>query len=130
MTDTRQGSVVDLEPGPDPIFAALGVLREAQEAHSRGVRDLEEALLSSRNPATKAMIAWNLHRLQDLEAEEAKAASALLDAEKALLNTPPTTAAGSIAVLIFLQDYLKAEPDLGLAVKGVAHVTAVLSAIA
>lgn len=130
MTDAPHDLLGDLEPDPDTIFAALGVLREAREAHSQGLRNLDEALLSSRNPTTKAMIAWDLYRLEDLEAEEAKDASALLYAEKALLNTPPTTLAGSIAVLIFLQAYLKAEPDIALAGQGVAHVTAALSAIA
>ena len=47
-----------------------------------------------------------------------------------MLNTPPTTLAGSIAVLNFLHDYLKGEPDIALAARGVAHVTAALSAIA
>ena len=130
MPDSRQQSSGHREAEPDPIFAALGVLHQALGAHSEGLRKLDEALLASRNPTTQAMIAWDLYRLQDLEAEEAKAASALLYAEKALLNTPPTTLSGSIEVLIFLQAYLKADPDITLVAQGVAHVTAALSAIA
>jgi hypothetical protein len=130
MSDFRQQPRGYLEAEPDPTLAALGVLRQARGAYSEGLRNLDEALLSSQNPANKALLAWDLYRLQDLEAEEAKAASALLDAEKAVLNTPPTTLAGSIAVLNFLHDYLKGEPDIALAARGVAHVTAALSAIA
>ncbi len=130
MPDSSKHPMRHLEAEPDPIFAALSLLRHAQGAHSEGLRNLDQALLASRHPATKAMIAWDLYRLPDLEADEAMAASALLEAEKAVLNTPPTTLAGSIAALIFLQDYLKAEPDIPLAAQGVAHVTAALSTIA
>jgi hypothetical protein len=100
------------------------------QAHAARLRNLDDAVLSSRNAATKAMIAWDLYRLQDLEVAQVQAASALLDAEATCLTLPPTTLAGSIAVLMFLKDYLKAEPDLSLAVIGVGNVAAMLSTVA
>ena len=121
---------IDFSPGSDPVFAALKTVRDARELHSQGLRNLDEALLSSSNSSTKAAIAWDLYRLQDLEVEEAKAASALQMAERIVLHTAPTSLVGSIAVLLFLQQYLKAEPDIPQTVNAIGNVTTVLSTIA
>ena len=123
-------SVVDFSPGSDPVFAALKTVRDARELHSQGLRNVDEALLSSRNSSTQSMIAWDLYRLQDLEAEEATAALALLMAERMVLNTAPTSLAGCIAVLHFLQAYLKNEPDIAQTVNAIGNVAAPLSTAA
>lgn len=99
------------------------------EAHGAASRTLEEAIRLSRDGANKAMAAWHLYRVPDLEMDEARTASALLLAERAFLDTGPTSLLGSIAVLNVLQDYLLAEPDVGLAVRSLAHVEALLSTI-
>ena len=121
---------VDFSPGSDPVFAALKTVRDAREVHSQGLRNLDEALLSSRNSSTKSAIAWDLYRLTDLEVEEAQAASALRMAERMVLHTAPTSLAESIAIPRFLQQYLKAEPDIAQTVNAIGNVAAVLSTIA
>ena len=114
-------------PGVDPIFEALTTLRGAREAHAAAVRELNGALVFSGEALTKAMIGWRLYRLADLEAAEAEAAEALHEAEKAVLKTPPTTVEGSVAMLAFLQSYLGAEPDMGLAITAIGHVATALA---
>ena len=116
-----------LEAGADPIFEELTTHRGAQEAHAAAVRELDGALIFSGEALTKAMIAWRLYLLADLKAAEAEAAEALHEAEKAVLKTSPTTVAGSVAMLAFLQSYLGAEPDLGLAITAIGHVAAALA---
>jgi hypothetical protein len=51
----------------------------------------------------------------------------LHEAKKAVLKTPPTTVAGSVAMLAFLQSYLGAEPDMGLAITAIGHVATALA---
>jgi len=121
------GDQVGREAGADPIFEALNSLRRAREAHAAAARELDGALIFSGDALSKAMIAWRLYRLADLEAAEAEAAEALLEAENVVLKTPPTTVAGSVAMLAFLQSYLGAEPDLGLAITAIGHVAAALA---
>jgi len=118
---------VGLEAGADPIFEALNALRGAQEAQAVAARELDGALIFSGEALSKAMIAWRLYRLADLEAAEAEAAEALYEAETAALKTPPTTVAGSVAMLAFLQSYLGAEPDMGLAITAIGHVATALA---
>ena len=62
MSDFRQQPRGYLEAEPDPTLAALGVLRQARGAYSEGLRNLDAALLSSQNPANKALLAWDLYR--------------------------------------------------------------------
>ena len=121
------GDRVGREAGADPIFEALNSLRGAQVAHAAAVRELEGALIVSGEALSKAMMAWRLYLLADLKAAEAEAAEALHEAENAALKTPPTTVAGSVAMLAFLQSYLGAEPDLGLAITAIGNVAATLA---
>lgn len=114
---------------PDPTLIALEVLLQAMEAHGAASRTLEEAIRLSRDGSNKAMAAWHLYRVPDLEMDEARTASALLLAQRVFLDTAPTSLLGSIAVLNVLQDYLLAEPDVGLAARSLAHVEALLSTI-
>ena len=60
-------------------------------------------------------------------AAEAEAAEASHEAKKAVLKTPSTTVAGSVAMLAFLQSYLGAEPDMGLAITAIGHVATALA---
>ena len=126
ITKVRIGDQVGLEAGADPIFEALHTFRGAQEVHAAAARELGGALIFSGETLTKAMIAWRLYQLADLEAAEAEAAEALREAEKAVLKTAPTTAAGCVAMLAFLQSYLGAEPDMGLVSTAIGHVAAIL----
>jgi hypothetical protein len=127
ITEVRRGDQVGLEAGADPIFEALITLRGAREAHVAAARELDGALVFTGDALTKAMIAWRLYQLADLKAAEAEAAQALHEAEKAVLTTSPTTVAGSLAMLVFLQSYLGAEPDMGLAITAIGHVATALA---
>ena len=127
ITKVRTGDRVGREAGADPIFEALNSLRGAREAHAAAVRELDGALIFSGEALTKAMIAWRVYLLADLKAAEAEAAEALHEAKKAVLKTPPTTVAGSVAMLAFLQSYLGAEPDMGLAITAIGHVATALA---
>ena len=123
----RKGDRVGLEAGADPIFEALNALRGAQDTHAAAAGGLKEALLFSGEALTNAMTSWRFYQLADLEAAEAEAAEALHEAEKAVLKTPPTTVAGSVAMLAFLQSYLGAEPDMVLAIIAIGHVATALA---
>ena len=126
ITEVPKGDRVGLEAGADPIFDALNTLRGAREAHAAAARELDGTRIVSGEALSKAMIAWRLYQLADLEAAEAEAVEALHEAEKAVLKTSPTTVAGSVAMLAFLQSYLGAKPDLGLAITAIGHVAATL----
>jgi len=110
----------------NPIFDALGALREAVELHSISLKELDGAVICLSEVANKADIAWQLYRFPDLEAAEAEASRALLEAEKTVLKTRPITVAGCEALLEFLQSYLGDDPQIGLAINAIGHVAAVL----
>ena len=67
---------------PDQIFEALGAHREALEAHSIALKELDSALICLREVDSKADIAWRLYRISDLEAAEAESSRVLVEAEK------------------------------------------------
>ena len=114
--------------GPDPVFEALGAHREARDAHSITLKALDGAVILSLEGADKADIAWQLYRIPDLEAAEAEASRAMLEAERAVLKTRPTTGAGCEALLGFLQSYLGDDPQIALAIEAIGHVVAALKA--
>ena len=126
MTSVANGGLSELEAHSDPVFAALGALQNARQAHAAAVLEVEGAFLSPGQATTKSVIAWHLYRLPDLEAAEVASFAALHDAEKAVLHEHPSTLEGGIALLSFLQSYLADDPDLGLAIRGIADVEAVL----
>ena len=129
MTSVVYGGLSELEANSDPVFAALGAFRNAGQIHATALLELDGAFLARCEPSTQAMIAWQLYRLPDIEAAEFAAHEVLHDAEKAVLNAHPSTLEGSIAFLCFLQSYLSDDPDLGLAIQGIADVEAVLMSL-
>ena len=130
MTSVGNDGLSELEAHSDPVFEALGALQNARQVHAAAVREVEGAFFVPGQASTKAMIAWHLYRLPDLEAEEVASFAALHDAEKAVLNEHPSTLEGSIALLSFLQSYLADDPDLVLAIRGIGDVEAVLLSLA
>ena len=125
MTSVVNGGLSELEAYSDPVFAALGAFCNAGQIHADALLELDGAFLARCEASTQAMIAWQLYRLPDLEAAEFAAHEVLHDAKKAVLNAHPSTLEGSIAVLCFLQSYLAEDPDLALAIRGIADVEAV-----
>jgi len=111
----------------DPIFEALGALREAQDAHSISLKELDDAVIFLHQLANNADVAWQMYRISDLEAAEAEASRLLLEAEKTVLKTRPTTVAGCEALLCFLQSYLGDDPQIALAIDAIGHVAAALN---
>ena len=130
MTNVANGGLSELEAHSDPVFAALGALDTARQVHADAMRELEGCFFPPIKPAAKALLAWQLYRVPDLEAAEVASFAALHDAQRAVLNAHPSTLEGSIALLSFLQSYLADDPDLGLAIRGIADVEAVLLALA
>ena len=128
MKSSENGALSELEAQSDPVLAAIGALHNALRVHADAVREVEGCFYPPRQAATRAMIAWDLYRLQDLEAAEVVSLAALHDSERAVLTAHPCPLEGSIAILSFLQSYLSDDPDLGLAIQGIAHVEAVLIA--
>lgn len=127
MTNVADDDLSGLEARSDPVFAALAALGAAREAHAAALRELEGAVFASGEVVSRAMVAWRLYQLSDLEAAEAAAAAALHAAKKAVLKTRPTTGAGSVEVLALVQSYLAEDPDIDLAIHAISNVTAVLS---
>ena len=85
---------------------------------------MDSALICLREVASKADIAWRLYRISDLEAAEAEASRVLVEAEKTVLKTRPTSFAGCEALLGFLQSYLGDDPEIGLVIDAIGHVAA------
>ena len=113
--------------GADPIFEALRGFSAARELHDAALRELDAALVFPGEAPSRALVEWTLYRMIDLEEAEAAAAKSLHGAEKQVLETPPATVGGSRALLAFLQSYLAAEPDVGLAITAIGNVAAALS---
>jgi hypothetical protein len=109
---------------PEQTFEALGAHREAREVHSIALKELDCVAILLREVANKADIAWHLYRVSDLEAAEAEASRALLEAERMVLKTRPTSVAGCDALLGFLQSYLGDDPEIGLVIEAIGHVAA------
>ena len=110
----------------DPIFEALGALREAREAHSLSLKELDGAVIFLHQVAKKADIDWQMYRIYDLEAAETEASRVLVEAEKTVLKTRPSTVAGCEALLGFLQSYLADDPQIALVIDAIGHVAAAL----
>ena len=130
MTSVENGGLSEFEAHSDPVFSALGAFRNAGQIHADALLELDGVFLARCEASTQAMIAWQLYRLPDIEAAEFAAHAVLHDAEKAVLNAHPSTLEGSIALLCFLQSYLADDPDLVLAIQGIADVEAVLLSLA
>ena len=110
----------------DLIFEALGALREARDAHSISLKELDRAVILLREVSNEADIAWQQYRIYDLEAAETEASRVLVEAEKTVLKTRPSTVAGCEALLGFLQSYLADDPQIALVIDAIGHVAAAL----
>ena len=130
MTSVGNDGLSELERHSAPVFAAFGALHNARLFHADAMREVEECFFIPRQGATQAEIAWQLYKLPDLEAAEIASLASLHDAEKAVLIAHPSTLEGSIAFLSFLQSHLADDPDLGLVIRGIADVEAVLLSLA
>jgi len=71
-------------------------------------------------------VALQLANLVDLEDAEGKASIALMEAERAVLTTMPTTIGGAAALLGFLRQHLGEDPDLPPVIEALGNIEAVL----
>ena len=90
------------------------------------LKELDRAVILLREVSNEADIAWQQYRIYDLEAAETEAFRVLVEAEKTVLKTRPTTVAGCEALLDFLQSYLADDPQIALVIDAIGHVAAAL----
>ena len=103
----------------DPIFGALRTERAAYHRFSDALSNLAQAGAFDLKVTSDA-----LERLPDLEEEEAKASAALMEAERAVLTTMPTTIRGAAALLGFLRRHLGEDPDIPPIVEASSNIEA------
>jgi hypothetical protein len=109
----------------DPIFAALRTEQEAFQAFSDALADLARAGAFSLDLQSEEFIAYQRERLPELEAAEGKASAALIEAERVLLTTRPTTIQGAAALLGFLRKHLGEDPDIEPVINAIANIESV-----
>jgi hypothetical protein len=109
----------------DPIFAALQSEQRAFQAFSDALTELARAGAFSLDLQSEEFIAFQRERLPELEATEAKASAALIEAERALLTTRPTTIEGAAALLGFLRKHLSEDPDIEPVIHAISNIEAV-----
>ncbi len=106
----------------DPIFAALRKERQAYEAFLEALNELARAGAFSSDPPSDDMIEMQEERLPRLEAEEARASAALIEAERSVLATKPTTIQGAAALLGFLRRHLSEDPDIQPVIEAISMI--------
>ena len=110
----------------DPIFAALRNERCAYQRFSDALAGLAQAGAFDVDPPSEALVALQLANLVDLEDAEGKASIALMEAERAVLTTMPTTIGGAAALLGFLRQHLGEDPDLPPVIEALGNIEAML----
>ena len=106
----------------DPIFAALLCEQRAFQAFSDALTALARAggySLDLRADAAQR------ERFLAIEMAEARASAALIEAERALLTTKPTTIQGATALLAFLRRHLGEDPDIEPVIHAMGNIEAV-----
>lgn len=111
----------------DPIFAALQKEREAFQAYSDTLADLAWIGAFSSDPPSNEVLEQQVAQLPDLEAAEAKASAALVEAEQELLATKPASIQGAAALLEFLRRHLSEDPDIKPVLEALGNIQALLN---
>ena len=106
----------------DPIFAALRKERQAYEAFLEALNELARTGAFISEPPCDVMIEMQEERLPRLEAEEARASAALIEAERSVLATKPTTIQGAAALLSFLRRHLSEDPDIQPVIEAISMI--------
>ena len=129
MTPDTAGAVARFEDYvlTDPIFTALQKEREAFQAYSDTLAGLARIGAFSAEIPPDDLLEQQMDRLPDLEAAEAKASAALVDAEQALLATKPASIQGAAALLGFLQKHLSEDPDINPVLEALGNIQALLN---
>lgn len=121
QTNISHARVIDPNDA-DPVFAALQMEQRAFQAFSDALTALARAGAYSLDLREGEDLQ---ERMPDLEAAEAKASAALIEAERALLTTRPTTIEGATALLAFLRRHLSEDPDIEPVIHAMGNIEAV-----
>jgi hypothetical protein len=117
--------LMDDQADADPIFVALRTEQEAFQAFSDALADLARAGAFNFDLQSEEFIAYQRERLPELEAAEGRASAALIEAERVLLSTKPTTIQGAVALLGFLRKQLGEDPDIEPVIHAIANIESV-----
>ena len=111
----------------DPVFAAIQKEREAFQAYSDTLAGLARIGAFSSDMPSDELLEQQAARLPDLEAAEAKASAALVEAEQELLATKPASIQGAAALLGFLRKHLSEDPDINPVLEALGNIQALLN---
>lgn len=111
----------------DPVFAALQKEQEAFQAYSDTLAGLARIGAFSRELPSDELLEQQVAGLPDLEAAEAKASVALVEAEQELLATKPASILGAAALLGFLRKHLSEDPDINPVLDALENIQALLN---
>ena len=111
----------------DPVFAALQKEREAFQAYSDTLAGLARIGAFSSDIPSDELLEQQVARLPALEAAEAKASAALVEAEQELLATKPASLQGAAALLGFLRKHLSEDPDINPVLEALGNIQGLLN---
>ena len=111
----------------DPVLAALQKEREAFRSYSDTLAGLARIGAFSGDVPQEDLLNEQVARLPELEAAEAKASVALVEAEQELLATKPTSIQGAVALLGFLREHLNEDPDINPVREALGNIQAFLN---
>ncbi len=110
----------------DPVFAALQKEQEAFQAYSNTLAGLARIGAFSNDTLSDELLEQQVAELPDLEAAEAVASAALVEAEQELLATKPESIQGAAALLGFLRKHLSEDPDINPVLEALENIQALL----
>ena len=110
----------------DPVLLALRLEHDAQQSYADAVNELDRAGAFSGDLLTQGDVLWRLYKLEDLETAKTEAWQRLLQAEKCVLDTKPTSLKGSLALLCFVRNHLNDYPKLMPVIGAISNVDGIL----
>jgi len=111
----------------DPVFAALQKEREAFQTYSDILAGLARVAAFSSETPSDDLLEQQVAGLPNLEAAEANASAALVEAEQELLATKPASIQGAAALLGFLRKHLSEDPDINPVLEALGNIQTLLN---
>jgi hypothetical protein len=110
----------------DPVIVALQKERVAFQAYSVSLEGLAQIGAFSSDVPPEGLISMQLAQLPGLEAAEAKASMALVEAEQDLLATKLVSIRGAVALIGFLGEHLNEDTDINPVREALGNIQAFL----